>query len=529
MPKRRSVFLFFSLFLGACSILGGLFGPGVVQSAAASNDDDIRTSVRTFTRVFSAVEMNAANTVDPDKAIYSGAIPGMLRTLDPHSSFWDPKMYQILMEDQRGHYYGVGMYVQGRSDHVIVLYPFPGSPAFRAGIHPYDTIENINGENARGFTTTQVADRLKGPRGSQVQVAVSREGLTEPLKLTITRDDIPRSSVQRAFRVRPNIAYVRVEQFNENTSKELDQTLKRVGEDHLDGLVLDLRGNPGGILNEGVAVAERFLRKGQMVVSHKGRSSPERPYFARRGNLGRMYPVVVLVDRASASAAEIVAGALQDHDRAWILGENTFGKGLVQSQFQLAANSGLLLTTAKYYTPSGRLIQRDYEHTSFLDYYMHKDLSIRNMQDVKMTDSGRTVYGGGGISPDEKYAAPAMNEFQIKVSRRDYIQSFTSKYFADGTAKIARDWEPDATIETTFHDYLLDKGVTFTEAEFTENHDWVRRQLKIAFYLLNFGKDEADRVSAELDPEVDRAIDSMPKAKALIETVRNVVAHRQEK
>src|SRR5262249_30700543 len=182
----------------------------------------------------------------------------------------------------------------------------------------------------------------------------------------------------------------------ETTSRDLDENLKRVGEKNIKGLVLDLRGNPGGLLNEGVAVADKFLHKGQTVVSHRGRSSPEKPYTAKKRNPGMDYPILVLVNRYSASAAEIVAGALQDHDRGWVMGETTFGKGLVQTVYPLAENTGLALTTAHFYTPSGRLIQRDYSNKSFFDYYYHKDENARNPLDVKMTDSGRTVYGGGG-------------------------------------------------------------------------------------------------------------------------------------
>src|SRR5258707_2914967 len=208
--------------------------------------------------------------------------------------------------------------------------------------------------------------------------------------------------------------------FNENTSQEMEDNLKKLGEANVKGLMLDLRENPGGLLNEGVAVAGHYLRKSEVVVSHRGRNSADKPYLAKGSASGQNYPIVVLVNRYSASAAEIVAGALQDHDRAWILGENTFGKGLVQTVFPMSDNTGLALTTAHYYTPSGRLIQRDYSNISFLDYYYHNNLEQKNMQDVKMTDSGRTVYGGGGISPDEKFVFPKLNKFQIDMLIRKY-------------------------------------------------------------------------------------------------------------
>jgi len=258
------------------------------------------------------------------------------------------------------------------------------------------------------LTSAEVADLLKGPRGTAVQVKINREGKAEPLVFNLIRDAINRPSVPTHFFIRPGIGYIHIEQFNETTSRELDDALSAMNESSLKGLILDLRDNPGGLLNEGVAVAGRFLKRGQTVVSHRGRTSPVKDYVASNGSSAREYPIVVLVSRLSASAAEIVAGALQDHDRAWVLGDNTFGKGLVQTVFPLMENTGLALTTAKYYTPSGRLIQRDYSKGSFYDYYFHRDTEKKNTQDVKMTDSGRTVYGGGGITPDEKIEAPVV-------------------------------------------------------------------------------------------------------------------------
>jgi len=293
---------------------------------------------------------------------------------------------------------------------------------------------------------------------------------------------------------------------------------------------MDLRQNPGGLLNEGVAVADRFLRKGQVVVKHRGRTSPEKPYMSRRGNQGLEYPVVVLVSRASASAAEIVAGALQDHDRGWILGENTFGKGLVQTVYPLAENTGLALTTARYYTPSGRLIQRSYEGKSFFDYYYRgRKGNTMNPDDVKMTDSGRTVYGGGGITPDETYKEPPPNEFQRKLGRIYAFFDFTAKYFGTHDTKLPSDWAPDQNVLNDFHRYLLDKQVEFTEAEWSENHTWVNQQLRREMYTTAFGIDESRHLAIETDPLVLQAIESMPKAQALLDQAKRIIAQRSEK
>ena len=277
---------------------------------------------------------------------------------------------------------------------------------------------------------------------------------------------------------------------------------------------------------EGIAVADHFLQKGQTVVSSKGRNSPEKAYIARVGNKGHDYPIVVLVNKYSASAAEIVSGALQDHDRAWILGETTFGKGLVQTVYPLSENTGLALTTAHYYTPSGRLIQRDYSNLSFYDYYNHKDENARNLSDVKMTDSGRTVYGGGGITPDEKFEPATLDAFELDLVRKSAFFNFTRHYFASHDTNLPKGWMPDDVTLNDFHDYLLQHSYSFTEAQFTTDRDWVKRSLAIEMYITGFNKDESDRVAAQTDPEVERAIDSMPKARALLETAKKIIVQR---
>jgi carboxyl-terminal processing protease len=348
--------------------------------------------------------------------------------------------------------------------------------------------------------------------------------------LAITRDEITRASVSDAFWLQPGIAYIEIKNFtDENTSKEMEDKLKKLGEKDIRGLVLDLRENPGGLLNEGIEVAGHFLKKNELVVSHRGRGKPTRNFTARRDNGGKDYPMVVLVNRRSASAAEIVSGALQDHDRAWILGETTFGKGLVQTVFPLSFNTGLALTTMHFYTPSGRLIQRDYSNISFLDYYYNtSNRDQKNLSDVKMTDSGRTVYGGGGITPDEKYTLPKPNKFQIEVLSRSYAPfNFAVQFFAArGDSKLPKGWEPDENIVNDFHQFLLKNNVDFTEAEFTENHQWVKDQLKHEMYVTAFGYDESERVKIQQDPEVIKAVDSIPKAKALLETSKKLLVKR---
>jgi carboxyl-terminal processing protease len=494
----------------------------------AAPQDELSSSLQTFTKVYNLVESNFADDLSADKAMYNGAIPGMLRTLDPHSNFLDPKTYQLLQQDQHGQYYGVGMEINMDGPHVIVTQPFAGSPAARAGIRRGDVIVSVDERNVENLLSSDVADLLKGPRGTKVTVGIRREFAEQKLSFPITRDEIVHSNVFSCW-LKPAVAYVRIVNFSsQTTSRDMEENLKALGEDSMNGLILDLRGNPGGLVSESVSVAGHFLQKGQTVVSHRGRSSAEQMFRVKTQNqFSRKYPIVVLVDRFSASAAEIVAGALQDHDRAWILGEATFGKGLVQAQYPLSEGTALLLTIAKYHTPSGRLIQRDYEHQSFFDYYSHRDTDARNPRDVQKTDSGRTVYGGGGIMPDEKYARPAWTPLQLRVGNRYTLMNFAAAYFAGRTPELPRDWQPDAATLQRFQDFLTQRGLTFTPQEFAQVRDWIADQLRIEMHMWAFERSSADRLAAQLDPEVRKGVASLPTAQGLLDEARRVLARRR--
>ena len=531
MPASRK---FRALWLGAfiilaCSLLGGIYGSHARVAAAASSDDDLRESVKAFSNVFRLVEENYADKVNPDAAVYSGAIPSMLRELDPHSQFFDPEQFNALREEQKGHYAGVGMQVGPRGGKTIVIVPFPKTPAYRAGIRPGDAIVKVDGESMDNMTVADVAKRLRGEKGTSVTISVEREGHDKPLDFTVVREDIPRKSVPEAFYLKPGIAYIKIESFSETTGRELSEALKSLNEADFKGLVLDLRGNRGGLLSEAVSVSDKFLAKGQVVVSHHGRASAERAYRAQRGNGGRNYPLVAMVNCDSASAAEIVAGALQDHDRGLIIGANTFGKGLVQTVYPLGHNAGLALTTAKYYTPSGRLIQRDYSSISLYEYYSDPCKGSRRVEtsklDVKMTDGGRPVYGGDGITPDIRLAAPRNNHFQTLLIRRSAFFNYAQHYFSTHD-KLPPKWEPDQGTLQDFRQFLTKEKIPFLESDFTNNLDFVRRNLTREIYVSGYDLGEGNKFYTESDPDVQAAIQALPKARALAEDAKKMIAQR---
>ncbi len=529
MARRLRSFLLSAAIVLAFSYLGGRYG-GVVQAAMDVpdlNDSGTTNETAAFERFYTLVNNNFADPIDPDKAIYAGAIPGMLATLDPHTTFFDPRAFRQLLDEQKGHYFGVGMEVGPRNNKTVVLAPFSGSPAYRAGLRPGDVLVSINDKPTDNLNTTEIADLLKGPRATPVKIVVSREGRTGYLTFNVTREEIKRKSVPDGFYAAPGIAYIKIASFDDNTSRELDDNLQRLDQSHFQGLVLDLRDNPGGILNQAVDVAGAFLRRGMTVVSARGRDYSAKTYTVRTGSRGRDYPVVVLVNAYSASASEIVAGALQDHDRAWILGETTFGKGLVQSVLSLSDGSGLALTTAHFYTPSGRLIQRDYSHESFYDYRYHKDGITRNPNDVKMTSAGRTVYGGGGITPDEEYRTPRLDALENQLYRT-YLFQFSRSYFTTHPRNLPAGWMPGQQTLDDLRGYLHDQHFEFDDAQFTRDREWIKRDMAKEMYVFAFSVEDSDKVFAKTDPEVRKAIDSMPKAAGLVENAKRVMAQRRQ-
>ena len=526
-PARGILLLL--LVLAVSAALGGLFGPSTI--ATASNSDDTQDSVKTFTRVLSVVERNYADPVDTDKAIYDGAIPGMLHVLDPHSNFFDPKQYALFREEQEGKYYGVGMVVAQRENQTVVQAPFVNSPAYKAGIRPGDTILKVDGKSCTGLTTTEVADLLKGAKGTPVHISLGREGWDKPIEVTVVRDEIPRPGVEYSEMVKPGIGYVRVSTFNETTDSDLKDALKQLDVSKLDGLIIDLRNNGGGLLNQAVGMCDMFLDKNELVVSHRGRSSPERPYYALQGNQGIEVPVVVLVNGQSASASEIVSGAIQDHDRGLIVGETSFGKGLVQTQFPLSESTALLLTTARYYTPSGRLIQRDYKNQTLYDY--HYNPQPPKAPEVKLTDSGRQVFGQGGITPDVAAPAAKPDDFEQTLERRNVFYPLPSgvgdfaRFYLGERPEITRDFAVDDAVIQQLRKYLGEKHIQVTDADIQANLPWLKWEIKREVFTTVFGLNDGYRVALENDPQLDKAVASIPQARALYANARKIVAERE--
>ncbi len=531
------------LIIIVCSLVGGFTGSST--AAGAGQQSSPNEFLATFTEALDAIERNYVGTVKADQLVYS-AIKGMLRALDPHSSFFDPKEFARLREEQQSRYFGLGIRVRpllrdsGRV--VIVEPPAIGSPAERRGLRAGDVITEIEGEPIDDWTSDEVVGHLRGPKGTWVNITVERPGIRNPLHFRVERDEIPIITVPYAFEVSPGVGYVKIDRFSESTADELKKKLESLKASELSGLILDLRDNPGGLLSQAIEVADLFLSRGQLIVSTKGRAEgSDRPYRAPGGAKIRV-PLVVLINRHSASASEIVAGALQDHDRALIVGENSFGKGLVQSVYRLGNETGMALTTARYFTPSGRLIQRDYSGSSF-DYYFLPSMTAGTgkPREVRQTDSGRKVYGGGGIAPDIEEPAQHLTRFEAMLSSRqvffEYARRLTSGQVpaagglrlpvkSEEVGKPAKgpgsfpELEITDAILADFKDYMRSRGIEFTDEEIRENLDFIKRGIKQEVYTAAFGLQEGYKVGIQADNQVKKALEVLPAAKLLMTTGR---------
>ncbi|WP_420238609.1 S41 family peptidase [Telmatobacter bradus] len=532
-PRARRAIFTVVFFFAVCALMGSVLQRRVGAQSAA-DQSQFNDNLKNFSDVYALVEKNYADPVNGDKAdtaIYDGAIPGMLHVLDPHSNFYDPKAYAKLREEQRGHYYGVGMLIQQQRDpqghdHVIVVTPYEGTPSFRAGLHPGDTFSTIDGKSADGWTSDQVAKALKGPKGTHVQVGVTRVGEEKLLSFDLIRDEIPHPSVDLKYEIRPGIGYVHLTQFQETSGQEMREAID--GFSNLKGLVIDLRGNPGGLLSQAVDICDHLLTKGQPIVSQRGRAYPDQNYVATHGNGGKSFPIVVLVNRSTASAAEIVSGALQDHDRALIVGETTFGKGLVQTVYDISDHSmGLALTTYHYYTPSGRLIQRNYTGVSLYDYYYNHagaQPADNTNREVKLTDAGRTVYGGGGITPDEKIETPTANHFQDQLAYHDVFFKFAPLYLSKHT--IDKNFQVDDAVLAEFKKFVIAQNVDWNDAEAKAVNDWLRVRIKDDIVSIPYGQQMGLRLMTDWDPSIQKAISFLPEAQALQENAHKVATEK---
>ena len=476
--------------------------------------------------------------------VYKSSIIGMLRSLDPHSNYYDREEFEELKTDQRSEYFGIGAsiqtYLRGDQADTYVTATFDRSPAGRAGLRYGDRIVAVDGVKMTGKLSIEVRDKIRGPRGSTVKLTLERAADKRIEKIDIVRDAVPQPSVPDAYMLKPGVGYIDMTRgFNYTTTDELLDALDRLHAKGMNALVLDLRNNPGGFLDQAIHVAEVFLRSGQLILTQKGRNGFRDNTYESRNNAPDMTPLVILVNENTASASEIVAGAMQDHDRAVIVGQTSFGKGLVQSIIPLEHGAGLTLTSAKYYTPSGRLIQRDYTAGGFYDYYTHGAgvASERRQEPPKpagqeaKTDTGRAVYGGGGIMPDENVNPRTINLNQRRLLSPIFaftrelvngrIRGLESSRITGGI-KFRYELQPEdfkitEAMIRAFRDFVAaDPAFKVTTAMVDRNRAFVESELRFNIVTAAHGRTLGDRVFIiSNDPQIAKALDVVPKAREL--------------
>ena len=467
---------------------------------AAPNGGDLDPLVKTFVDVLGAVQQNAADPAATDQLVFSGAIPGLLRTLDPHSVFFDPQQYEQVKQMEHSEQKGFGTVVSVLPGRVIVLQALPGTPSAKSGLSPGDEILAVNNVALYRLEFNQIVEYLGMARQHRVELVVRRPGNARLLNFTLKPELMDAPSVDRAFLLRPGFGYVRAASFDPQTGKLIKDAIEKLGGEKLKGLVLDLRNNPGGVVEAALETASLFLQPGQKILSIRGRSVKSKDVEVPKGVTPYVFPVAVLVNEKTASAAEIVSGALQDHDRAVVVGVPTYGKGLVQSVYPLSGDTAMALTTAFYYTPSGRSIQRPLKSG---------DLQIEHQNDEFETDSGRYVAGGGGIQPDVAVEPKAPTRLEAALDGSGVISSFAIDYAQKH--KVDAAFRVPASVLDDFESYASERGIQPGVDEWSADIAWIESRLNEEIVTQVGGFAMADQVAAGRDVIVQRALDAIAK------------------
>ena len=473
-------------------------------TARAADPETDEAAMKRFINVFRILEERSADPVDIDQAFYQGIIPGMLRHLDPHSSFFDPDQYGQLKQMETSTRKGFGTVVSILPGRVLVLQTLPNTPSARAGMMPGDEILAVNNYRLDRLELEQIVGLLNESKQKPAQLVVRHPGNIRLAELTLIPEEMQSSSVERAFELQPGIGYIRVGSFEEKTGLQIREAIEKLGGRKLKGLVLDLRNNPGGLMTAALETSSFFLKPGQMILSVKGRNVPEKIERVPEDNHPFTFPLAVLVNGKTASASEIVSGALQDHDRAMIVGEPSFGKGLVQSVFPLSENTGLALTTALYYIPSGRSIQKAFKSA---DFALGATAAHPNERTDFKTDSGRPVPGGGGIIPDIAAYPVEMTQLRTVLEASASFTTFASEYIRDN--KIAAGWQLSPQVLDQFQAWLAARQIQPSLREWIANHDYLSSRLKTEIYNLALGVEKGDEVEAQYDPPIQKALDAV--------------------
>lgn len=513
MNTRFPIIRFISLAIIALVLATSLWGQSDVP------DDDVAQQSVRFAAVYAALERNYMDEVDPDHAILEGGIRGMLSTLDPFSSFFNPDQFQMLQEQARGNTLGFGSILYVSAGKVVVLQTAQSSPAWRAGLGPGDEIVRVNGERVAGLDFNSLIELLQRSRSQPVNLGVIHPGKLVPADFKLVPAEVALPTVDKAFTFSPGIAYVHVSGFEGKTAQEVADAITRLGGAKLKGVLLDLRDNHGGIVDAAVATASLFLKPDLVMLTVKGRASPEKVYRTFAAPVHFDMPLIVLVNGNTASAAEILSAALEEHDRGILVGEPTYGKGVVESVAALSEKCALALITSQYFTPSGRSIQRPLPGTA-LEGGMLSGLgqgteATPGSPPEFRTDIGRPISAGGGISPDIMVPARQLDPWVSFLNQRGLITSFASAYLTLH-GKVDQSFQPDDGALEDLKDFLNRQGIRTPEEFWASDHDYLKLRIKTEVFNLVFGLAAGDEVEVKGDPQVQKAATYFHEVPALL-------------
>ncbi len=543
--KRKVLLLVGVVVVAVASIAGGYYEKSRTTYPIADSSTATDYLAEDFKEAFNTIQESYAGPVDLE-LLGKSSIQGMLHQLDPHSAFFTKSEFDDLQTEQKSRIYGIGVTIARRLDRVYITSVIPTGPAHRAGLRYGDALLSIDGQNVEEWSSEQVMHRVRGERGEPVQITVERPGAATPVAATIRRDEVKLPSVRNAFMLdQAGTGYIALTGgFSSKTDEELTAAIAKLKQEGMRQMILDLRGNPGGLLDQAIDVSKKFLLPGQKILEVRGRGErfAARVYEVEQNNTPELMPMVLLINRTTASASEVVAGALQDHDRAIIVGENSFGKGLVQSVNRLWGGTGLTLTIAKYYTPTGRSIQRDYSNVSFYDYYLNRNEDKEGITgaprgDALKTDMGRTVYGGGGITPDIEVKSPEAGPVRNRLFYGvfDFVRNLVAGQVSGFrhyrlTETQARNKVTDEDIErypitdellAAFRQHIAGKPrFDISEEQFKASRDYIVTQMRREIITAAYGAEAGEQSYLVQDVQLRKALESLDQARTLADNAR---------
>ncbi len=534
--------ILFSVSLIGWIIIGFLLFDFVNADASNSKEANIYKKLQLFSEALFNLRQNYVEELDVDDLIDS-AIKGMLDEVDPHTYYFTPDEFDKFSTDTKGEFGGLGISIDKKGEYITVVAPIEGTPAYRMGIQAGDKISKVDGESVVGVTTDESITKMRGEPGTKVVISIIRPGVEDELEFEIIREIIKIHSIPYSFKLDSGIGYIRIRQFNANTTSDLREKLDELETEGINGLIIDLRFNPGGLLREAINTVNEFIGKDKLVVFTKGRApQTNMEYFTKYNRIRDDYPVVVLIHGGSASASEIFAGSLQDWDRGLIVGQTSFGKGSVQRLFPLSDGNGIKITTAKYYINSGRCIHKDLNDKLLKDERvkngdiskeeieeMQEEAEEKSHENVYYTNNGREVFGGGGITPDIEIEQTILTKLGVDMRRKNIFFNYSVNYLLEHDNDVTMDYKPSEEDVEEVLKFAKSEELEFEQVEVDSITGWIENELISNIIGRKFGDLERYKAVIKEDAQLQETIDIFTKYPTLEEMFEYAEQMKKEK